>query len=62
MKKLFIFAVVLGAVYAVLAPRRTTERLPTHRPDLDQWEGEGGAVPRERPANGCSNRRRSLKV
>jgi hypothetical protein len=45
-KKLLIFALALGAIYAGVTLSRRA-RPSTGQPDIDQWEGEGGAVPVE---------------
>ena len=47
MRKLLIFGLALGAICAGIALSRRAKPVPDHRPDLDQWEGEGGAVPVE---------------
>ena len=45
MKKLLLFALALGAIYVGVTSGWRTRAAPGHQPDLDQWEGEGGAVP-----------------
>jgi hypothetical protein len=44
MKKLLIFALALGAVYACVTSRRRPKFTPDQS-ELDQWEAEGGSIP-----------------
>jgi hypothetical protein len=46
MKRLFLSLVVIGAIYSLLKKERSRTPAPSDRPDINQWEDEGGAVPR----------------
>jgi hypothetical protein len=45
MKKLLALAITLCTIYAGLELSRRRSQKSRRRSDLDQWEGEGGAVP-----------------
>jgi hypothetical protein len=44
MNRLLIFALAIGAICAGAFWDRRANTASVSRPDLDQWEGEGGAA------------------